>query len=266
MKITIFTSNQARHLHLINRLAEIADSTYAVIEANTVFPGKIKDFFNNSNSFRTYFTQVLVAESKLFGSVNFLDSRINTLILKSGDLNLIERNILKDAMDADVFVVFGSSFIKGWLIEELVAKNAINIHMGVSPYYRGSSCNFWALYDNNPHLVGATIHRLSRGLDSGDMYYHALPTTSDCSSPFEFSMRAVKAAHISLVQRIASAYFVNASTTPQNAERQIRYTKNADFTNAVIENYLARNDAIESVEHLLNERMDRSLYLDPFYY
>ena len=30
--------------------------------------------------------------------------------------------------------------------------------LGISPQYRGSSCNFWALYDNNPHLVGATMN------------------------------------------------------------------------------------------------------------
>ena len=44
--------------------------------------------------------------------------------------------------------------------------------MGISPYYRGTDCNFWALYDGNPHLVGATIHYLSEGLDSGDIAYH----------------------------------------------------------------------------------------------
>ena len=43
--------------------------------------------------------------------------------------------------------------------------------MGVSPYYRGADCNFWALYDSNYHLVGSTIHYLSKGIDSGDIIY-----------------------------------------------------------------------------------------------
>ena len=55
-----------------------------------------------------------------------------------------------------------------------IKNKTLNIHMGISPYYRGTDCNFWALYDNNPHLVGATIHLLSKGLDSGAMLYHAL--------------------------------------------------------------------------------------------
>ena len=48
--------------------------------------------------------------------------------------------------------------------------------MGISPYYRGSACNFWALYDKNPQFVGATIHYLSEGLDDGDILFHVLPS------------------------------------------------------------------------------------------
>ena len=82
-------------------------------------------------------------------------------------------------------MVFGSSYIKGELVDYLVKQKAINIHMGVSPYYRGCDCNFWALYDNNPHLVGATIHLLSKGLDSGPMLYHAMSNIK--SNPFELN-------------------------------------------------------------------------------
>ena len=65
-------------------------------------------------------------------------------------------------------------YIKGPLVNFLIKKKAINIHMGISPYYRGADCNFWAMYDGNSHLVGATIHMLSKGLDSGSILYHAM--------------------------------------------------------------------------------------------
>ena len=91
-----------------------------------------------------------------------------------GDLNKCKINSLSDFLNSDIYVVFGSSYIKGDLIDFLVKKKTINIHAGISPYYRGTDCNFWALYDNNPHLVGTTIHLLSKGLDSGPILYHAL--------------------------------------------------------------------------------------------
>ena len=44
MKITIFTSNSLRHIHLINSISTVSKNCYAVIEGKTLFPGKINDF------------------------------------------------------------------------------------------------------------------------------------------------------------------------------------------------------------------------------
>ena len=71
---------------------------------------------------------------------------------------------------------------------DFLIKDAINIHMGISPYYRGSSCNFWAIYDGNPSYVGATIHLLSKGLDSGDILFHCLPKPLNNDGVFDFTM------------------------------------------------------------------------------
>ena len=72
--------------------------------------------------------------------------------------------------------------------------------MGISPYYRGADCNFWAMYDGNSHLVGATIHMLSKGLDSGAILYHAMSKKN--KNPFDYTMLAVKSAFVSLVNNI----------------------------------------------------------------
>lgn len=52
--------------------------------------------------------------------------------VKSGDLNLLSRNQFDAALNSYVSVVFGASYIKGWLSDFLVEKDAINIHMGIS--------------------------------------------------------------------------------------------------------------------------------------
>ena len=175
MKITVFTSNQPRHLSLLKRLAEVAEVVFAVQECNTVFPGQVKDFFNNSQVMQQYFSHVMEAEKEIFGEIGFLPQNVRPLAIKLGDLNRIRLSTMADALQSDVYIVFGSSFIKGDLIRFLVERRAINIHMGVSPYFRGSSCNFWAPFTGHPELIGATIHLLSEKLDAGDMLYHALP-------------------------------------------------------------------------------------------
>ena len=263
MKITVFTSNQPRHISLINRLASISDSIYAIMECNTIFPGLVQDFFKKSDVMKSYFSNVMLAEKKLFGDLSFMSKNVRSLVIKSGDLNYVKREQLTDALDSDVYVVFGASYIKGWLIDYLIEHDAINIHMGISPYYRGSSCNFWALYDRKPEYVGATIHILSKGLDSGPMLYHALPRLNN-DNPFEFTMRAVEAAQMSLVTRISNKEIRAFSQQQQNKADAIRYTKNADFTDEVASVFLKRNDDNKRLTELLDAAEPPKL-LYPFY-
>ena len=200
MKITVFTGNQPRHLSLIKDLARISDEVFAIIEVNTIFPGKKPDFYKKSGIMQKYFSHMINSERKIFGDISLLPKNVRALIVKSGDLNDIPINTLAPILNSDEYIVFGSSYIKGELIDFLVSKNAYNIHMGVSPFYRGSSCNFWAAYDRNLSMIGATIHLLSKGLDSGPILFHALPTPTD--NPFDLGMKAVKSAHVGLVKNI----------------------------------------------------------------
>ncbi len=55
-----------RHISLANSLAAIAEEIFYVKECNTIFPGKIKDFFNNSSIMQKYFMKVIKAEKKMY--------------------------------------------------------------------------------------------------------------------------------------------------------------------------------------------------------
>lgn len=264
MKITVFTSNQPRHLNLVERLSDISDECYSIVETNTVFPGRVRGFFKKSEIFQNYFTNVIKSEKKIFGDIRF-SKNIKNLIIQSGDLNHIDMETLKPALSSDLYVVFGASYIKGWLIDFLVAKKAINIHMGISPYYRGSSCNFWALYDNNPHLMGATIHMLSSGLDSGEILYHVAPTTKNCSNSFDFSMMSVKAAQESLVERLSNGLINQYLPIQQNPLLEIRYTRNDDFNESVAKEFLKRKITIDEIDRILTNKSKDVKYIEPFY-
>lgn len=264
MKITVFTSNQPRHLALVNKLASVSDTTYAILECNTVFPGKVQDFYKKSDVMKRYFENVMKVENSLYGDISFSKKNVRALSIKSGDLNLLSKTQIEEALSSDLFVVFGASYIKGWLIDYLVSHKAINIHMGISPYYRGSSCNFWALYDEKPEYVGSTIHLLSKGLDSGPILYHAIPKL-DNSTPFEFTMKSVEAAQQSLVERISNKQIFNFTPYSQDKTLEVRYTRNSDFTDSIAEEFLNRDLKNSDLAKLLIKATKPDL-LSPFYY
>lgn len=260
MKITVFTSNRPRHLYLINQMAKIADEVFAIQECTTVFPGQVKDFFDNSPVMQEYFSYVNQSEINIFGSICFLRENVRQLALKSDDLNKVSMDILQPALQSDVYVVLGSSYIKGELIEFLVSNKAINIHMGISPYFRGSSTNFWAPYKGHIDMVGATIHMLSKGLDSGDILYHAFPKPQKIK-PFDLGMMSVKVAIDSVAERVKTGQIFKIKPEVQDKSKEILYTRNSDFTDEVAKNYLENLPTEEEIYQRLSNR-DDSLFKD----
>jgi len=263
MRIGVFCGNQPRHLALIRQLADVADEVFAVQECTTVFPGKVADFFQRSDVMQAYFGRVISAEADIFGDIDFLPKNVRSLSVRMGDLTQLPAAVLEPALEADVVVVFGSSYIRSPLVERFIAARAVNIHMGLSPYYRGSSCNFWAMNDGRADMVGATIHMLSKGLDSGGILFHALPEPAECD-PWVFTMRAVEAAIAGLAERIAAGDLLDHEPVVQDPDLLIRYTRNAEFTDQIAADFM-QNAPTPAAVRVMAENVRGRKLLRPYF-
>ena len=260
MKITLFTSNKNRHNYLINLLSNVCDKLFVIQECGTIFPGVVPDHYPASTIMKKYFEKVNDVQFKLFGNsyVNNLGKNIKILPMLSGDLNKCSLTFLSDFLKSDIYLVFGSGYIKGELADYLVKQKAVNIHAGVSPYYRGTDCNFWALYDNNPHLVGATIHILSKGLDSGPVLYHAMSNIK--KNPFEYTMSTAKAAFHSIAEKIEDKSIFEIEPVIQNKENEIRHSKKIEFNEEIVREYFNKEINLNS------KKFDNSLLKEPYFF
>ena len=212
---------------------------------------------------QNYFKKVIFAEREVFGDISFLPDNVRILPLRSGDLNFFTIDILGPALESDFIIVFGASYIKPPLVDILIEKGAINIHMGVSPYYRGAACNFWALYDGNADLVGATIHKLAHGLDNGGILFHALPKPI-ATDPFLLGMKAARAAHKGLAKFIREGTVNQFRAEKQIGSDEIRCTRNKDFSDNIATEYLDRNLKSEDVGKMLDSAPSRVFQLPYF--
>ena len=116
MKVTIFSSNQPRHLNLVKEFAKVSDEVFFISEVNTVFPGQINDFFNKSEIMQSYFKNVISSEQNIFGNIGFLPKNVKSLSIKSGDLNRLNASQLSDALSSDFYIVFSKSLDISFLI------------------------------------------------------------------------------------------------------------------------------------------------------
>lgn len=260
MKVTIFTGNQRRHFGLVNRLALFSDEVHAVIEVPTSSRENRTDTTNGQSSISRYMSNVRDSEKKYFPDSEALSSTIRKTECAAGSLSKLSPSELDEALDADLFIVFGSSFIKGWLCDYLVEKAAINLHLGLSPYYRGSACNFWAVNDKNPNFVGATWHLLSRGLDSGPILIHSVPN-HDGENVFDFTMKAVAIAHSDFFQNFEK--FTESAIQPkiQNPDLEIRNSRINEFTDDVAKDFLEGDYSRDYLRNLIENSKKPELFL-----
>ena len=260
MKITVITSNKSRHNYLINLLSNICDELFVLQECETIHPGIIPGHYPVSGVMKKYFNEVNSAQKKVFGDsyINKNSKNIKVLTMSTGDLNKCSLNFLSDFLKSDIYVVFGGSFIKEPLVDLLIKNKTFNIHMGISPYYRGTDCNFWALYDNNPHLVGATIHMISKGVDSGKILYHAMSNAKE--NPFVYTMTTAKSAFHSIVERIQDKSIFEIKPLEQKKIKEIRYSKKIEFNDKIVNEYFKKDINLNSKE------FDKLLLKDPFFF
>ena len=258
MKITLFTSNQSRHNYFINLLSEISTELYVVQENDTIFPGIITGHYPANETYKKYFSNVVNAQLELFGEnyISINKKKINLLSMQEGDLNKCSMDYLSKFLKSDIYIVTGASFIKNELADFLISKKAISIHMGLAPYYRGTDCNFWALHDGNPHLVGATVYMLSKGLDTGKILYHAI--SENKKNSFIYTMSSVLSAFNSIAERIKNNSIFKQVLMEQDKSKEIRYSKKVEFNEKVI------NDFFNKSIDLNSKKLNIDLYKDPY--
>jgi len=239
MKALVFTGSCPRHLDLLNRLSTCMDRVYAVVEVaeNARTHTGARD--RGDPALTRYFACMEEAEKAVFGNIGFPLPNVTVLPIPFGALDTIPLAEIKGIVDeCNIVIVFGSSWIRGDLFDAIAPKDPVNIHMGVSPYYKGSSCNFWAIYDMHPQLVGATIHRLAPEIDAGGVLYHVFPVGGGDS--FAFGMRAVLAAQLCLCEKVASREIFRVEPLAQDQSKNIRTTRRDEFTGDVALQFMAR--------------------------
>lgn len=62
-------------------------------------------------------------------------------------------------------VVSGTGIISKKVLA--LAPTFLNVHVGITPRYRGVHGGFWAIAENRPDLVGVTVHQIDPGVDTG---------------------------------------------------------------------------------------------------
>ncbi|MCB9507583.1 MAG: hypothetical protein H6700_07845 [Myxococcales bacterium] len=102
------------------------------------------------------------------------------------------------AMAPDVLIVSGAPILKPALFG--IAPIALNIHLGLAPDYRGEHTLFWPLLNGDYDRIGATLHRLDAGVDTGPVLARVYPELEEDDTETTLVVKSLKMVATALVE------------------------------------------------------------------
>jgi hypothetical protein len=196
MRLGVLTSVDTRHRYFVNVLREHFDVTAVCYERTGYAHAEIPPVElspREADIVAGHFEERRRQEERFFGAnAGFVADGTGCAVrqLEPGTLNGDETvTFLVDA-GVDTIGVFGTNLIKPPLLGRWPGR-MINMHLGLSPYYRGTATNFYPLLNEEPEYVGATIHLLDPGIDSGPICRHARPVIVADDGPHTIGCKAI---------------------------------------------------------------------------
>lgn len=170
MNIALFTSNHLRHKYVASKLAEdlclkliVSEEKSSAIQDTTLYNKTDKRIID------LHFKERQKSEQEFFGNYKF-PTHVN---LKEVQFNTINSDEVIEALNShkiDVILLFGSSIVKDVILDKYL-NNVINLHLGLSPYYKGSGTNFFPVVNNEFECLGATFHLATNKVDAGNILH-----------------------------------------------------------------------------------------------
>lgn len=208
MNLGVLTSVETRHRYLANRLcAKFRVVAVGYEETGYMSADVVVDDLNRGEReiVAKHFLERTKQEKRFFGhAAGWIDTRDGCAVrrIKPGTLNTADTLTFLESAGVDTIVVFGTNLIKAPLLGKWPTR-MINMHLGLSPYYRGTATNFYPLLNDEPEYVGATIHLLDEGIDSGPILRHARPTIVTGDRPHTIGCKAIEAGTEALLSALA---------------------------------------------------------------
>jgi methionyl-tRNA formyltransferase len=199
LSVMILCGRSPRHLYVANRLSDGARVLAIVQETGSELDGRrLVRKLLPANLWRKGWRWLRDRqryagdrEARFFFGERTPALERRELLIEVPHVNHPQVAALADRLQPDVIAVFGTSLIRGPLLER-GRLGIFNLHGGLSPRYRGADCTFWALYNGEPDQVGCTLHRIDAGIDTGALVAHVCPEVREGDDELTLFWRGIR--------------------------------------------------------------------------
>lgn len=182
--------DQPRHLYYANKIVDKFPMVGGIVQERGISVPKEPEGLSpiDSANWRQHFEERADAETKYFGKQKLPD--IPLLKVNKDTLNDIDAVEFVKKVKPDMAIVFGTGMIREPLVSALPPKT-INLHLGLSPRYRGAATLFWPFYFLEPNWAGTTFHHIVHSPDAGDIIHQVVPELEKGDGMHDVACKAV---------------------------------------------------------------------------
>ena len=179
MSLLIICGDHPRHRFLLDDVINSYKEKIVIVEMKRESLVQDSSFIRNDDlrkTFELHFQERFLKEAEAFGtqSVSLAYNGRENIIFKAIDPFQLNSDYLKIFIKANApfkLAITMGPLILGNDVLEIFPENHFNIHLGLSPWYRGSATLFWPTYNLEPWKCGVTLHKLNSETDAGDIFH-----------------------------------------------------------------------------------------------
>lgn len=222
MRVAVLSSTAPRHRYFHSVIAENFDLRIAMVQAKGNYYQKQRE---ESELVRQHFSDISAAES-----VEFM-SRLNSSLVPPREVTDINASALVAEIleeGVEIIFLFGTVLLKeGWL--NAFPNRIINLHLGLSPFYRGSATLFWPFVQDELECVGTTVHLAVAEVDAGPILERIKPDFQVGDTYYTITNRLIRQS-IDALPDIAFRYLAGELVPIPQAVTGERAWRKADFS------------------------------------
>lgn len=165
MRIVFFSTNlKETHFYIEDFLVKNYKNVLIIKEKKIslikIFSFWIKFFIRFYKWIKNYF----LGNSFYFPKLPIFKNTKNFIYFKKSIENQIFKKVIN--FNPDIILLYTNIIIPKQIYLQFLS---INLHTGITPFYKGKDTTEWALYENNYYFTGYTIMRITEGLDQGNI-------------------------------------------------------------------------------------------------
>ena len=176
--LLIFSGANRRYKYIVNAILDKYPGVALVVQEN--FKGDYKGKYDGSDNFDKDAIKLINSHLEKRDEIeaeyypeDYFHLKENNKVLYVTSETLNSDKVVKfiEKENPSLVFTFGVGLLKKPVLDALKNCKKINLHFGLTPYYRSSDTLLWPLYMQNPGHIGITLHEIDERVDQGPIYH-----------------------------------------------------------------------------------------------